>query len=527
MMFAAATCRLLFFLQSRSAPTFLEPIVDSRTYHDLAMMLASGESPGDRLLWQGVWYPLYLSGVYAVFGASIVAAKAIQILLGLGTVYLTYLSGLRFGGVRLGLLSGWIVALYGPLVFFEQQLLPTGTAAFVSAALTYAAIRLWDCRGRTQWFLFGVIGALSVYVRPTMIPVAIGLLAQLFRAVWRDRQRLATVGAYLAGALVVVSIISGLVWQECGRLGIVPESGPINVFIGNNPNSDETILIRPGEEWAKLLRRPENNGYPPGVKGGNEYFRREVIRFVYGSPLRFQGGLVNKSLALVTSRELPRTVDIYFHRQWSECLAVSVFRIGEWGFPFRVLFPFAVLGLITDWRRYRSGPILLVVAFQALSIVLVFSAARYRIAIIPGLAIMAGSGALALIRSIRSGAWKSGALSGLIVAAVLVLQTLPGPFPQETESIADDLYFEVGKGLYEKGLWESSKHFLVESIALDPGRHASRQVLGIVLAELGDCDGAVDQLLMVDSGCDSPMRQQVKLAREQFILGKSFDRIPE
>ncbi|HPC21990.1 MAG TPA: hypothetical protein PK920_05840, partial [Phycisphaerae bacterium] len=92
--------RLIYLWQSAANPTFTTPVMDSYDYDDLARALLDGHQPHTPLLWQPVFYPLFLAGVYKVAGGSILAARILQVALGALTCALTYMLGVRVIGRR-------------------------------------------------------------------------------------------------------------------------------------------------------------------------------------------------------------------------------------------------------------------------------------------------------------------------------------------------------------------------------------------------------------------------------------------
>ena len=64
-------------------------------------------------------YPLFLAGIYKVFGHSYPAAKLAQILLSALTCALLFLIGSRVFGEKLGFISGLVCAFYPPLIVYS------------------------------------------------------------------------------------------------------------------------------------------------------------------------------------------------------------------------------------------------------------------------------------------------------------------------------------------------------------------------------------------------------------------------
>ena len=377
--------RIIYILQSRDDPTFLNPLVDSRTYHKLAEAWSQNGVFNEHFLWQAVFYPSFLAGVYKVFGVTILAAKIIQALLGGFTCLLTFKLGKKlFSPVTAGI-AAFIVAIYGPLLFFESQLLATGWSALWLVTLCFLAVKTSQrsasdsnvpSTSGIDGLLFGLVAALAILTRPTFVPLIVGLIGWLLWHVWRKHNKLSLSLVYAGAVVCSLTLVLGstalVLHRTTGHSGILPPSGGINLYIGNNPDFDETICIRPGLEWEDLLGQPRKSGYAPDPWSGQPYFTDKVKTYVKNEPLDFLLGLGKKALHLVSSRELLRTTDIYLHRNWSLLLQTTVFKIGSWGFPWGLLFPLVVVGMWQTRRQVR-GPVLLVLLLYSLSLIVVFS----------------------------------------------------------------------------------------------------------------------------------------------------------
>ena len=166
----ALAVRLLYLYESADNPTFDQPIVDAGAYNELARALAEGTPMSEHFFWQPFFYPAFLSLLHALSGSSIVFARVIQLLLGALTCVLTYRLGELAFDRRTGVLAAIITALYGPLIFFEAELLATGWAAFWAVVLVLLVLRVRVTKGLGSCFLLGICGALSVLTRPTFHP---------------------------------------------------------------------------------------------------------------------------------------------------------------------------------------------------------------------------------------------------------------------------------------------------------------------------------------------------------------------
>ncbi|MCP4571701.1 MAG: tetratricopeptide repeat protein [bacterium] len=489
----AVIVRLLYVIDAADDPAAFVPLVDAGTYHGLAVGLADEGRLDESFLWQSTFYPFFLSAVYKVAGASILAAKVIQILLAGITCLLTVRLGRRLFGDTAGLMAGLVVAFHGPLIFFDVQLLATGWATFWSVALATLAVDLADRPRIRTGLLLGGAAALAVLTRPSFVPVAIALVAWLAWEIRRlpDRRPgwLSLAAAVLACGLVLAPYALAM-RAATGHAGVVPPSGGINLHIGNNPDYARTINFRPGFGWEKLLAEPQIHGHAPDPWSGQPWFIGQVRSFAREHPGTAAGLLGRKAAQLVSSRELSRTFDVYLHREWSALLSTALFKLGPWGFPCGLLLPLAAVGLLRNGTR-GAGSMLVILGVLGASLVLVFVTARYRAPLVPLLAILAGHGVVTVWRMVRGRETRRLAVAAALVLATVVIGTAPGPFAQEDVDLTAELHFGVGWNRYRQEDWVEAVRHLQRAVELDPALPAAHNFLGIALVRLDEPEEAV------------------------------------
>jgi tetratricopeptide (TPR) repeat protein len=344
-----------------------------------------------------------------------------------------------------------------------------------------------------MFLVTGSILALAVYTRPVFL-VAIFLFAvtilvskQMGRTFNTRLRRLAVM---LVG-FAMISVPASLVFKNLtGHSGLVPPSGGINLYIGNNENYAHTINIRPGQEWAKLVAEPIKAGRDPNPWAGDPFFRDRALAFARNHPGRAIGLLFEKSLTLLSSREIPRNLDIYLHREWSPVLSLLTWRAGGWGYPFGLLFPLAMVGVF--FARSREADLVeLFAAGLGVFTVVVIVSARYKVLLIPLLAVLAALGILEIARFIKDQDHRRLVFTSVLMVACVVISTIPGPFAPEKVDLRAEYYFGIGHDLYDQEEWAGAADYMAKSIALDPDVHRSRQVMGIASAKLHRDDDAV------------------------------------
>jgi tetratricopeptide (TPR) repeat protein len=262
---------------------------------------------------------------------------------------------------------------------------------------------------------------------------------------------------------------------------LLPPSGGINLFVGNNPEFHHTVTARPGWQWLKIRSLPQRNGWGADMWSGQGYYFTTVQRFAQEQPLAFARGLGEKTLHLLSSREIPRSVDVYAFRPWSKILTALVWKWGGFGFPFGLILPLAVVGLLVGWRQVPMPVVLFLVTYAA-AIVLVFVAARYRVVLLPVLAILAGRGSVALYQTWQARQLKPLALMAGGVGVTLLVTSLPGPFAQERHDFTAEIYHGVGFNHYQAQRWDQAKENFETALALNPNLMEAHNYLGVILA---------------------------------------------
>ncbi len=465
----ALSIRLIYLVQISSSPAFLIPAIDSSTYHKAAHGLITDGTMADTFFWQGFFYPFFLSRFYYFTGSSVVAAKIFGAVLGAVTCALVYFLSRQLFSRSTSIIAALIVSLYGPLVFFETELLATGWAAFWSVSLILLLLRSAKPQAKLPLYvLTGLCIGLAVITRAFFI---VFVAAASLWLIWKIRlgarnrkEALTRIILFVCAAMTVPIIVGCMSYIERGYFAPLPQAGAINLYIGNNPDSEQTVALRPGRQWEKIFVLPQMHD----IKDKAEYpafFMQQFIDYVKSEPGDFLKGLLRKTTKFTSSREIPRNFDVYLNRRYSSLLSMLVFKVGKFGFPFGLLLPFAFVGLILNIRRIPS-PVLLFLILYPLSVILVFVCARYRAPYIPILALPAALGirkAAVFLRQRRFAALC------LLISAVVVIaaaSSLAGPFNTETFNYEAEMYYLIAYPSYKNGDIEQADKLLARAIEL-------------------------------------------------------------
>ena len=483
----ALALRVAYIFEADASPLFEHPAVDAKTYTHHAQRLAAGNwlGIGEGPFWQPPLYPYFLGAVKVLFPESFFyAVRFVQALLGALVCAMSWWIGRALFNPAVGLLAGIGAALCGPLIFFDGELLPASLAAFVDLLALVVLLRVW--RRPSRWGFLGAgaafgVGALAV---PTVLTFAVAVPIVLL---WRAprRQGLIWTGAFSLGVILAITPVAWRNWAIGGDgVGISYNAG-INLYIGNNPDYAETVAIRPGWEWDELVTQPARAGIErPSAKSA--YFAERAWDYIKGDPTGWLGLMGHKLGAFWHGDERGRNQPIYFWRTYSNVLSASLWKAGI-AFPFGLVAPLALWGMLLSLRRIGPTWPLLYVLSYCLGVVAFFVAARYRVPVLPVLLVFAAYGLWALWDWVRAGRWRSLGL-GLAVCLAFAFAANSHLAPMDMEGDAA-IHYNLGNAYAEAGDKERALAAFERAVAEDPEYWQAWLNLGGVKAALGDLIG--------------------------------------
>lgn len=441
---AAAAVRAVWIVGLRNAEIGRILPLDMRFYRDLAAGIASGGGAGGGALTFNPLYPVFLAGIFRVFGEGFLAPRMIQSLVGLGTIVLVYACGRLIGertgdgGIPVdprlaGSAAAAIALLYPQLLLYEGAFLATTLVVFLFAASLFTALAISRAidrdppagGDRVPWAAFG-LGALvgaGALGRPNLFLLLAPLVTVwlFFRAGgprrgWRRPLRLALPCA--AGAALLIAPPALYNAARTGTLVPVTTHGGINFFIGNGPQANG--LYRPPEGMREDMRgliedaaaaARAATGRDLGAAGVSSYWSRRAFERIASDPWGWLRLLGRKFLFFWSGTEYGDILDLeIFARR------VPVLRLLP--LPFAVISPLAVGGLLLLVLRSRERAVVLIFLAAGLaSVMLFYFNSRYRMPTIPLLIVASGALISWAAGAVRRRHWKR-LLAAAIVAGV-------------------------------------------------------------------------------------------------------------
>ncbi len=446
----ALVVRLAHVFAMTGSPYFANPVIDAGTFAELARSLAHGHGYPETVFWQPPGYPAFLGLAFWLSGDSYLVPRLLQALLGAISVVLVAWLGARAFGRGVGLGSGLAAALYGMLIYFDAELLaPTVAIALVLAATALGVLARERAR-RWEWLLAGATGGLAATVVATclVVPALLAACARR-RAPW-----------VLLGTAVALAPVTARNLVRGRELVLISSNGGINFWIGNNPDYQGAVGVRPDLDWRRLVEEPSRMGVS-GHGAASRYFTRKALAWAASEPWAFLRLQAHKLRLLLGGGEIYRNQAIYPTRAESPILALLLWKVPGLAFPFGVLLPLSLVGLAVGARR---APLLAVLTGGlALSVLAFFVTARYRLIMVPFLIVFAARAVAWLVAERR---WRPRLLAG---AALLLLGALSnvGQGAMERKMNADAEY-NLGLRLGERGRMREAQALFESAVASRP-----------------------------------------------------------
>ena len=322
--FVAFFVRLIVLFQFKEYnPLFENPVVDAWRYDNLAReFLRTGTWPEPDAFTQPPAYPFFLAVLYKLFEGSYTWVRIIQSIMGSLSCAFIFLIGTNLHSKRIGMTAGLVGAFYGPLIFFDLDLLAPVLIVFWSLLgllLIISGLRNYN---RTLLFLSGFCFGCSLVSWPiTGLACAVTVLLILWHCKAKPRKAITLALLFSFGVVIPVTPVFLYNLQK-GKMVLVSTNGGINFYIGNNPDWQETVAMRPGYPWEKIVTMPYRKYGEDLVKeqGSSALFFQEAKKYIVSKPKDYFRNQLIKLYQIGFGYEIMRNTDIYFFKQYVYCV---------------------------------------------------------------------------------------------------------------------------------------------------------------------------------------------------------------
>jgi len=461
-------------------PLARAPYGDSVIYLEEAAARFGPEAPESSAFYKPPLYTFLLHLLAAHTEPGAARVRLLQGGLGGLVLVLVFLMARSRGGDLAGAIAFACTLAYAPLTFHETKLLDTIPSLFLTVLACWLLDRMLRKGGGSQAALItGIAFGLAALARSANLLLAVGGALLLLGPAGPRRALLLLLGA-------VLPVLPVSVWNTVASGDLIPinYSEGHTFLVGNNPNA-EGIYNLPA-------------GYPDGVANERrvefELARRALGRdptpgeqrnHSYASGWRYLREHPSAAAALYLKKLRFLTSSYPVHDNYS--LERERRRFGWLGWaqlPFTLLLLAGVASLLL--RPLRGEAVLVLpLVVTGLLLLIFYVTERYRLPMVPFLAIAAGAGVSALLREpLHERAFRLRLLRSGVVLALLGAFVLSVPLPASRHALAQSertfdviLDLHAANNLREAGKYEAAASILARVVAAHPGDPSLEQHL--------------------------------------------------
>ncbi|HVO76767.1 MAG TPA: tetratricopeptide repeat protein, partial [Candidatus Bathyarchaeia archaeon] len=482
--------RIVFLVQLGRSGLGDVLVLDSRLYYDVAHAIATGGALPQGALTFNPLYPVFLAGLFRLFGEGLIPPRVVQLAVGLLTIALVYFAGLRLvEGPRKGRPSGEATAavavamavLYAQFVLYEGMILASSLEVFLLTASFLLALALDEHLAGERRLALGpmlmppwgaglLLGALcgaGALARPNLFLLLIAALP-----VWllvrhrRKRRGLAPAACCLLGAALFVAPVLLYDAARTGQFVPITAHGGFNFYVGNGPEA--TGLYQPPAdvrsstvgslEDAKTRAEAETGRRMTEMDASNYYVHKAVAHIAGdpGSWLR----LLGMKLVIFLGEDAQDMPNAFLYE--NSCGILKLLFI-----PFKVIAPLAICGYLVLLRSRRNRGVVSVFLACALASVLLFYVnVRYRLPAVPIFMLLASFAVAWGAREVSRKRFRQVAIMTAAALALFFLVSSRNPVPV-THSAS---YAMLGNYYLAKGDQMKAADAFAEAYRRDPDK---------------------------------------------------------
>jgi len=397
---SAFILRMIFLFEFQSIPLFDTPIMDMKYFNDWAVSFINGTGAGPAPYFKAPLYPIFIGIIYSIFGDGPWIVRIVQTTLGSFSSLLTFLLGIRLFNKKVGIVAGFITAFYSVLIIYDAQLLVPTLVIFLNLLGVYLIVIGMQSKRLLMFFLGGILLGLSAIARPTILLFIVAALILLIWIYYRKSHQLnlKSIILFALGVILAIAPVTVRNYVKSGEVVLIGAYGGINLYIGNNLQSDGITARLPGTgldwwgegEMEEAIRLAEDDvGRSLTASERSLYWENKAIDDIMNNPSFFLNNLWRKFIFFIGGVELYNNFDIYYVAYQTKMMKFLLWKDFLF-FPWGIILPLAVMAmvLIRRWTGERALILLFILSYIP-TLLLFFVTSRYRLPMVPFLVLLA------------------------------------------------------------------------------------------------------------------------------------------
>lgn len=515
----ALVVRLIFLVENLNIPFFNYRGIDARAYHQMAVGFTEGTWPDGQVFSWPPLYPLFLGLLYKTIGQNAAILRILNAILGSVSCVLVYfIARTIFSSRFVPVVAAVICCLCGTMVYFDGQLLSGNLDVLLELLIIWFLLFASRRRQIGWWILTGLAIGLSAINRGAIllfVPIILFWMYMVSRYQWGLESKSEVLAFWKTAIALLLSV--GLIvfpvvlhnirydravvdkkpasvglkqFISSGFLPIASNLG-INFYLGNHWELRKVNNIEHPEFFA-VYERIENEPAEKGIESAlaqSRYLVRQSLIHIFEKPIDFIKLMGLKVFQLFNGAEIPRNANLYAFRQYSFILSILLWK-RIIAFPSGLIIPLGLVGIFLSRDLWRKHFLLLgCLVIQSIFILAFFVTARYRLPVIPLLAIYAAFALRAFIRYVKQSA-KRNATVPVVLLVVLVLFCNSFTGKMEADHGYSE-YINLGNTLLSESKIDEAILYYNEALKLAPDLSEAHINLGNALVKKGEINHAI------------------------------------
>ncbi len=413
----ALLIRIIYLYLYQQMPEWNLLTVDNYYHHNWAQTIMDGNIFGDTTYFRAPFYIYCLAFLYKLFGISLLVSRIFGVVIGLSSVFFTYLIGTKIFNKKIGLTAALIHAIYPIIIYFESELLLDPLFMLLLQISIYQFLIWVDTKSNRNGFLTGLFIGLASITRPTSL-VIIPLLI-IFYLHKNGLKKYGSLLLYLSGILLIIGFTFIRNLSVAKDPVLIASQGGINFYIGNNDIADGISAKLPeplGNNWRiqAITNKAEIETGKDLLPGEvSSFWFQQSIKWIVNNPYNALKLYIKKILFYISNQEISNNRDLKYF--FSKHLLLKIYTI-----PFGILFIFFCVGLFVSSKPIYLNYLLILTIFLIYMSSLFFYTSRFRLPLLPFIIIIASYGFWNIINLIKT---KQFFIKNLIIITVSALIT--------------------------------------------------------------------------------------------------------
>lgn len=485
----ALLLRVAYAIGLSRHPELSFPILDAEYYLDWAKRITSEGPLGTSVFFTEPAYAYLLALLLKLSSNGTQILIAIQLILGSALPIIVGKIGERFFTRPIGIIAGFLAALYGPFLFYDGLLLKTSLETFFLTLFVLIAAHVFQNPSPKKFFFSGAyLGALALLKGNVLILWPL-ILFVLYKTFWQNKRRFTMLsGIFTAGMMLAICpvtirnyVVSGDFVPTNYSLGIVTYQG--NWWGADGSTAMAPTFFRPHPKYEEIDSRKMAEAYEGRQLKASEisgFWIKKALEETLSDPAHALQTLFAKIAILINYHELS---DDYSYGFYTRNIPLLRLLPG-----FVIIIPFALYGLFlllfsqkftaslatranTDQRIMRHNSLILLGIIGSYLLVQLASNvnSRYRMPIIPLLILLASAALWHMFHTCARKQWRELFVSCSFMAVMLIFIFLPlSIFTSDSDSTA---YYQIGYYQLKQKEYASAEASFKQALAVND-KHA-------------------------------------------------------